>query len=449
MNATLHVEHQILSICLTTPGATQQVASIIQKADTFSTDLNRRVYGVMLKLQADGYETDLVTVNNELQTQYGLLKGEPTGWIEFLTSLFPEADTFTGNLSKSCFWLIGEATRTALMKIYARALSDLQIPGSDPLLNMAGVQKQMDAINGRLSELSTTPFSESFREAVQIAEKGSLAGDPITGIRTGITELDLYLKGLHGSTMTILAARPATGKTAELCQIAYNIGCVDNIPVAIFSLEMKKLQLARRFLSIDTHIRNSEVLSGLDKHGSPIDIKLLFDSAGKLADRPLYVFDNIFDLDHIVAKATQLVLHHGVKVIFIDYIQLIETGDREDRTRVGRASRKLKNLANQLNVPVVPLAQVNRKVDDRKEKRPTMSDLKDSGSLEQDADNVVLLYCPSNYDAKDEDGYEVPKDLLYNIIAKNRNGSTHNDEEGIMLRYNKSTNRIKSWHSAL
>lgn len=445
MTATLHVEYQILAICLTQPGAIREVASIIQKSDTFSTEQNRRVYEVMLSLHNQSYETDLVSVNNDLEAKYGLLKNDPSGWIEFLTSLFPETESFTGNLAKSCFWLISEAMRRNLTNLYSRALSDLQIPGSDPLINMAAMQKHFEAISGRLSELSEIPFSASLREAVEIASQAAQSGDPITGIKTGLADYDLYTKGLHGQTLSIWAARPSMGKTAEMCQVAYNISHLNGIPSAIFSLEMSSLQMARRVLAIDSDMKNSEVTSGLDRDGQPIDISRLFDSAGRMSTSPIFVFDQIHSLDHIVAKITQLVTTQGVQVVFVDYIGLVETDDRDDRVRVSRASRRFKKLAKNLNIPIIALAQLSRKVEERANKRPNMADLRDSGALEQDADTIMFLYRPYYYSSVDEDGCAVDPNLLYNIIPKNRNGSTHNDKEAIELKYNMATNRIRSY----
>ncbi len=442
MTPTLHVELQLLSECLTNPGAARQVANVIHKADTFSTPHNRKTYQVMLNLVSNNLETDLISVHNDLQSAHGFLEGDATGWMEFLTGLLPESENFTGNIEKSCYYLINESARRVQMGLYSRALADLQVPGSDPLTLMSNVKKQMEAIEGRLSELNEAPFADALHEAVDMAEQAAKTQNPITGIPTGIYGLDMVLKGLHPATLTVMGARPGQGKTAELCQIAYNVAYNDNTPVAIFSLEMKQIQLARRFLSRDTGMKNAQVLSGLDSFNEPVSIMRLRDSAGRLSGAPLHVYDNVFSLDHICAKSTQLVLSHGVKAIFVDYLQLVETEDRDDRARVSRVSRKLKKLSNDLNVPVVALAQLSRDLEKRASKRPMPSDLRDSGTIEQDADNIVFLYCPSYYASHDDNDYPIDPELLYNIVAKNRNGSTHNDEEGIQLRYDKATNKI-------
>ncbi|QKZ15149.1 replicative DNA helicase [Spirosoma sp. KUDC1026] len=447
MIPTLETEQRILAVCLTTVGAIREVAAIIQKPDVFATPENQKTYAAMLELNRLDQDTDVVSVNNELQAKHGFLKGDPAGWIEFLTSLFPEAETFTGNLARACYWLVGESARRVAMKLYSKALADLQHPTTDPLELIDSIEKKSQQVRSRFVSLSDTPFAAVLNEAVDLAAKAAENLDPITGVKTLIREVDEYTKGLHGSTSTILAARPAMGKTAEEVQMAYNIAVVQQHPVVIFSLEMKRLQMARRFLSLDTQYKNGEILSGLTRDDGPVNINKLYDSAGRMGDAPLFVYDSksIRSFDHIKAKTNELARQYPGIVVFIDYLQLIRTEDKDLRTRITNVSEGIKDLANLNDIPIVSLAQLSREVEKRPNKRPQLSDLKESGSIEQDADTVVFLYRPGYYAAKDGDGGSVDQNLLYNIVAKNRNGSTHNEEEAISLHYDLATNRIKPY----
>lgn len=438
------LEDNILSVCLSTSGAIREAATLLPDSSAFSVEDNARVYDTLLGLMRDSRETDVITASHTLIKKFGSLTRAKIEWLPHLLSYRKANANTGGNLAYKCAILQQIALGRKLADGFAERVMLLQEPTTDTLQLLDSTRNWLDSMSNKLSELSDEPFSKSLLSAVKLAEQAGKSGNVITGIQTGISGIDNMLKGLQEATFTIMAARPSQGKTAEACQIAFNVAVGQNIPTAFFSLEMNKLQLARRVLAIDTGIKNNHLSSGLDSSGNLIDITKLFNSAGKLADTPLYVYDNVFSLPQFKARVNQAVNQFKVKLIIIDYIQLMESGTKMDydvTARVTIVSRELKKIANLYNIPVLGLAQLNREIEKRKEKRPILSDLKDSGSLEQDADNIVFLFTPDEAD----EANAAEEQLLLNIVAKNRSGAVHRKNQAVKLRYIRATNQITDW----
>ncbi|NIT92970.1 MAG: AAA family ATPase [Gammaproteobacteria bacterium] len=246
-------------------------------------------------------------------------------------------------------------------------------------------------------------------------------GRSATGVAAGFSDLDEITGGFQQGDFIIIAARPSMGKTALALNIAENMA-VRGEPVGVFSLEMSRHQLVERLLAsrsgIDLH-RLRRLMLGKEHYSR------LFAACGELQDAPIYVDDMAGStLLQIRARARRMVVKHDVKAVFVDYIQLITTGGRAEsrQLEVSEISRGLKALARELNVPVICLSQLNRAAEQREGHRPRLSDLRESGSLEQDADVVGLLHREDYYHAGDED-YE-PSNVAELIIAKQRNGPT-------------------------
>ncbi|KAB7730122.1 AAA family ATPase [Rudanella paleaurantiibacter] len=441
---SLLLEKTILNQCLTVIGANEEVMAILKKPEIFSVPDYQRVYEAVCTLSRAGTEPDVIAVNNYLLQKYGNHSDmSKTGdlqrnWLDILLELTDFSDRVTGALSHHCFLLIEQAMCASMQRVFVSALTQLQLPGADPLKVMDQVGTQLETYQGRLLELKGEPFSKALERVSKEVEEAGIRGDAITGIRTGLHQLDAYLKGLHPATLTILAGRPAMGKTAQLCQMAYNIAYVQQIPTAIFSLEMSNDQLARRFLAMGTHYKNAEILSGLSAD-RPLDLQRVFAVADQIGQSPLYVRDDVYDLDSLKTEIKRHVRKHGVRVVFIDYLQLIEAKAPNRREMTGKVSRGLKLLSKDLKIPIVALAQLSRDVDKREDKRPVKSDLKESGDLEQDADNIIFQYRDSYYA---EAGSFSRENELENIVAKNRNGSTHKQGESILFWLDLPTNRM-------
>lgn len=441
---SLLLEQTILAQCLTVTGADEEVMAFLKKPDVFSVPDYQKVYAAICEVSRSGIEPDVISVNNLLLEKHGdhsdaAKSGDLSrNWLDVLLDLTSVVDRSTGSLAHHCFLLIEQAMTTAMQRVLTSAIHQLQLPGPDPLKVIESVSTQFERYQGRLLELKGEPFSKSLTRVAREAEEAARRGDAITGIRTGLAQLDHFIKGFHPATLTILAGRPAVGKTAQLCQMAYNIAYGQQIPTAIFSLEMSTDQLARRFLALDTHYKNAQVLSGMAE-GQALDMARLFDAAGRIGDAPLFVRDDVYDLDTLKTEVKRLVRKHGIRVVFLDYLQLVEAKAINRREMTGKVSRGLKLLSKDLKIPIVALAQLSRDVDRRDDKRPIKSDLKESGDLEQDADNIIFQYRDSYY-ANTED--IVPENELENIIAKNRNGSTHRQGESIKFWLDLPTNRV-------
>ncbi|GAB3326208.1 replicative DNA helicase [Larkinella ripae] len=445
-------ERELIAICLTQRGAFREVAVMIQNPKIFSIEHGPKIFTAMQQLHSRNLNTDLVSVSNELTRLYGETNTDHGTWLNLLTPFIRAANRFTGNISYKCEILLQNALIEDVLHTSTWAINEAQIQGTNPHELIDAMIKRLSDAKKRLSIDTDITYSDYLNEAVTLAEQAAKTGDPITGIKTLFGELDLYLKGLQPSTLTIMAGRPGMGKTAEVCQIAYNTAFKQGIPTALFSLEMNGVQMARRTLAIDTQYKNGEVMSGCDRHGNPISILSLRSSAERLGKAPIFLFDKIRTLPQFRAKVTQLVDEAGLKLVIVDYLQLMRTGGKNDSdgySRVSEVSRELKELSIIHNIPIIALAQLSRSVETRGgDKRPMLSDLKESGSIEQDADNVIFLYRPSYYGiTAAADGSPLSENDLFNIVAKNRNGSTHTQEGGILLHYTPANNRIRSTDS--
>jgi replicative DNA helicase len=249
-------------------------------------------------------------------------------------------------------------------------------------------------------------------------------GGYVTGLPTGYYQLDEWTCGLQNGEMIIVAGRPSMGKTSLALNMAEHIALVEKIPVAIFSLEMGRQQLAERFLCTLSRIDSQKVRKGLL---ADEDYKMLADACAEVADAPIYIDDT--STLTLRAKARRLKSLYGIRCCFVDYLQLMHVGGRYVESRqqeITEISRYVKALARELNIPVVVMSQLNRAPEGREDHRPRMSDLRESGSIEQDADVVILLHREDYYHRGEKD-YE-PDSRAELIIAKQRNGPTANVE---------------------
>ena len=262
------------------------------------------------------------------------------------------------------------------------------------------------------------PIKDVLAENLSRLEQLMKNNAKVTGVPTGFRDLDLRTTGLQPSDLVLIAARPAMGKTSFALNIATNAAVRHNVPVAIFSLEMSKEQLANRILSSEALI-SSEKLRIADINGD--DMAKLAMSINELSKAPIYIDDTAgITVSEIKAKCRRLKLKNKLGLVVIDYLQLIQGTSREGRQQeVSENSRLLKILAKELDVPVITLSQLSRAPDQRTDHHPMLSDLRESGSIEQDADMVMFLYREDYYDPETE-----KKNTVECMIEKFRNGST-------------------------
>ena len=284
-----------------------------------------------------------------------------------------------------------------------------------------------------------TPIKEVLIDTFdRLEELYNNKGD-ISGIPTGFIDLDYKLSGLQNSDLILIAARPAMGKTSFALNIAQNIAIKKNVPVAIFSLEMSKEQLVNRMLCCEAMVDAQKIKTGKLDDG---DWAKIAEVLGTLSEAPIYIDDTPgTSVSEIGAKCRRLKLEKNLGVVVIDYLQLMQGRGRSEsrQQEISEISRSLKMLAKELNVPVITLSQLSRAAEQRQDHRPMLSDLRESGAIEQDADIVMFLYRDDYYNEATE-----KKNVSEIIIAKHRNGSTGTIELAWLSQYTKFGNLNKS-----
>lgn len=433
-------ERGVIGGILRDPDTLPTVQQIIV-ADNFYFDAHQKIYQALCDLSHEGQPLDLVLLHDKLRKNKQL---EDVGGVMYLTELWEAVPTganaeYHARLVRDTAMIRGliHAGNEILRDSYDRTQD------ADELVAQAE-RKIMDVAKssmiGEVNTLADT-IHKAFERLDSRIGKDNLA---ISGMATGYAELDNITAGLQNSELVIIAARPSVGKTAFALNVVRNI-VTENVagqpPVVLFfSLEMARIELAERLLCCQSRVDSHKVRKG---HLSSDDIQKLMDAGEVLRRAKLYIDDTPSrTMIQIGASARRLHKKHekdgGLKLIVIDYLQLIEPENRRDprQEQVAQISRRLKFLARDLNIPVIALAQVNRAAEDRQDHRPRLSDLRESGSIEQDADTCMMLHRPGKFDGAQEDN------ILEIIIAKQRNGPTGEITLTWMKEYNRYENYI-------
>lgn len=415
----------------------------ILKPDSFYEPANRKVYEAIQTLGAAQRPIDMLTVTEQMRLNDTL---DEVGGPAFIAEL-------TGRVSSAAH--VEYHARIVAQKYLARELINFTASISSKAYDESNdVDDLLQEAEGRLFEISqrnvkkdVTQIDPIIQQAMTQIEAAANRTSGLSGIESGFHELDKLTSGWQPSDLIIIAARPAMGKTAFVLSMAKNMTVNYNTPVAVFSLEMSNLQLVNRLISNVCEIEGSKIKSG---QLSPVEWEQLIARIKNLNGAPLYIDDtpslSIFELQ---TKARRLVREHGVKFIIIDYLQLMNAsgmkfGSREQE--VSMISRSLKQLAKELNIPVVALSQLNRSVESRTDgKRPQLSDLRESGAIEQDADIVCFIHRPEYYLRSDTDanGNDI-RGVAEFIVAKHRSGSV----DDIKLRFTAKYARFENWEDA-
>jgi len=407
----LEAEMGVLGSILLMHEAIDEVGDVL-RPDHFYADRHQKIFGAVLGLYENGKRgIDAVTLAEELDRRNQL---DEIGGVEYLSKI------------------LEAVPNAAHAKYYAKIVRDRWIQRS---LAYACTEILEECYTGRreTEDILETAEQQVFRileqqekaehltikdildDAFQRIEARKGLGGGIAGLTSGFIDLDAQLNGFQGSELIILAARPSMGKTALVCNIAEavadaNKGCL------IFSLEMSKLELAERLLCIRAKVNGHNLRAGtLDD----VAYEALINASSELSRMPMFLDDQPSrTIGQISAVSRRVQRRFGLEIIIIDYLQLIEPEDRmaPREQQIAQITRRLKALSKELNVPVIALAQLNRGVEMREDKRPRLADLRESGAIEQDADVVMFLHRPAAYDPEDRPG---EADL---IVAKNRNG---------------------------
>ena len=406
----LEAEQAILGGILINNDALNQVIDILSGED-FYREAHALIFEGMLALYNRDDPVDLITLSQVLKENGALGK---VGGIDYLTSL-AEATSTSAGIMYHAEIVKDLSTRRSLISQCSH-ISEICFQSAndtEEILDLA--EQSIFEIAERNIDQKFFPLNEVVKESFKKIE--STTGSNITGISTGFTDFDNLTSGLQSSDFIIIAGRPSMGKTALALNIAYNAALEEKAGVAVFSLEMSRLQLGIRLLGLDSMIDAWKLRKGALQDD---DYLRLTDSANRLSELPIYIDDSsgLSGLE-MKAKARRLKKKYDISLVIIDYLQLMQSKKSVEsrQLEISDISRSLKALAKDLDIPVVAVSQLNRKVEDRPNKRPLLADLRESGAIEQDADLIVFIYREELYNLTEEN-----KGKAELIIAKHRNG---------------------------
>lgn len=403
--------------------------SLCSPEDMYLTQ-HQHLFQAMIDLNESGKAIDLVTVTSELQDRKLM---DEVGGVNYLMRLAGSVPT-AANVEHYAR-IVRE--KAQLRKLY---LSALRLPRL--IEEEVDLAQAIEAMEKALQEVAVGPQSIGFRPTKDVLlnvydniERNANSGiGEVTGLPSGFNDLDRITRGFQRSDLIIVAARPSVGKTAWGLNVAQRAAEKTTDPIAIFSLEMSAEQLLQRMISAEAHLEADRLRTGQLEADDWIK---LTEAIASLSKKPIYIDDTPgITVSEIKAKAMRLMNENGGRLgaILIDYLQLIwgrnKAGNRQEE--VSEISRSLKAIARELNVPVIALSQLSRSVEQRQDKRPMMSDIRESGAIEQDADIVAFLYRDDYYNKETEN-----KNVIEVIIAKQRNGPTGTVELAFLKEYNK------------
>lgn len=438
----IEAEEAVLGAILVNPNVITKVVEILIP-DSFYKPAHRYIYDAMLQLFNQNDRIDIVSVSDVLNFNSKL---EIIGGRAFVNDLSFKTIT-TSNIEYYAKIVQEKAVKRALINAGGEIVSlGYDLNPTDDSLDTA--EKLIFDIAAKKTTKDLTHVKDLVLTSYEKIEYRYNHRDELTGVPTGFYELDNMTSGLQNSDLIILAARPSMGKTAFALNIAQNVSIRAKIPTAIFSLEMSKEQLVQRMLCSEAEVDTQKIRTGNMQRK---DWDKLAHAMSDISEAPLYIDDTAgCTLTDIRAKCRRLAMEEKkLGLIVIDYLQLMEGGGKEDRIQqISAISRGLKGLAREINVPVIALSQLSRAVEQRKDRRPMLSDLRESGAIEQDADIVMFIYRDDYYN-REEGGEEAPKPTGKEgksdiIIAKQRNGPVGDFELLFQSNITKFKNPIKT-----
>lgn len=414
MPHSVEAEQAVIGSMLMDNEAVAAASDMLIKED-FYTGQYGILFEAIAQLHAEGKPADLIQVQEKVKQN-----GAPPeiSGMEFLRDILTSVPT-SANIRHYAKIVKDKATMRRLIKA-AQDIEESCYGGRDELEDVLfNAEKNVNAITQTGGSGDFQPIGEVVIEALDRMQAASSAGGKITGIATGFTDLDYKMAGLQNSDLILIAARPSVGKTAFALNIAHNVSVKHDITTAIFSLEMSKLQLVNRIISMESKVDSKNIRTG---NLSPSEWASIAEGASNVGMSGLIIDDTPgISIGELRAKCRKLKRDNNLGLVIIDYIQLMTGGGKSEsrQQEVSEISRALKGIARELNVPVIALSQLSRAVESRPDKRPMLSDLRESGAIEQDADVVMFIYRDEYYN-KDTDR----KGEAEIIIAKQRNGPT-------------------------
>ena len=429
----IEAEQAVVGSMLTDQDAVVAAIETLKPEDFYRED-NKIIYEAILNIYNRAEPIDIITLKSELSSMGKL---DAVGGLEYIAQL-PDKVPTTSNVDRYIKIVQDKAMLRNLIKTANEIISLGYDQTEDVEDVMDHAEKKIFDVMQRKNQKGYTSIKDIFIESFTKLEELYNQKQHVTGVPTGFIELDKKTAGLHGSELILIAARPAMGKSAFALNIGTYAATRANIPVAIFSLEMSKDQIGNRILCSEALVDSNNVRTG---ELNDEELSKLAETSGELSQAQIFVDDTPgISVMEIRAKCRKLKLEKNIGLVIIDYLQLIQgSGKSSSREQeIAEISRSLKILAKEIEVPVIALSQLSRAVESRPDHRPMLSDLRESGSIEQDADIVMFLYRDDYYNEESE-----KKNIAEVIIAKQRAGSTGTVELAWLGNYTKFANLEK------
>ena len=424
-------EQAVIGSMLTDKEAVSAAIEVLKPEDFYRED-NRTIFEAILNLYGRSEPIDIITLKSELSS---MGKFEAVGGLEYIAEL-PDKVPTTANVEQ----YIKIVEEKSVLRNLIKTANEIITLGYDQTQEVDGIidgaEKKIFEVMQKKNQKGYTPIKDILVETFTELEQLYNQKQRITGIPTGFSDLDFRTSGLHNSDLILVAARPAMGKSAFALNIATNAAVRAKVPVAIFSLEMSKEQMTSRILCSEAMVDSNKVRTGKidDEEWSKLAA-----ASGELSEANIYIDDTPgISIMEIRAKCRKMKIEKNIGLVVIDYLQLVQGSGKRGGSReqeIAEISRSLKILAKEINVPVIALSQLSRAPEQRPDHRPMLSDLRESGSIEQDADIVMFLYRDDYYNEDSE-----KKNIAEVILAKHRAGSTGTVELLWLGKYTKFAN---------
>lgn len=413
---SMEAEQSVIGAMLLDQEAIVTASEILMPEDFYNTQF-KTLYHAMISLYQEGKPADLVTLQNKLREQE---IPEELCSVEFISNVISSVPT-SANIKYYAEIVKDKAVLRRLIRVTESISNDCyqDTENLDDLLD--NTEKQIFDVVQNRSTSDFVPIKQVALETLESIQNAAKTVGSVTGISTGFYDLDARTAGLQKSDLILIAARPSMGKTAFVLNIAETVAIKNNISTAIFSLEMSRVQLAKRLISMNSKVDSQHMRVGNladDEWGKITESTIL------LGESPLIIDDTPgISIAQLRSKCRKLKIENDLQLVIIDYLQLMSgSGGRKNESRqqeISDISRSLKALAREIDCPVIALSQLSRAVESREDKRPMLSDLRESGAIEQDADVVMFIYRDEYYHKDSQD-----KGVTEIIIGKQRNGPT-------------------------
>ncbi len=412
MPHSTEAEQSVIGGMVIDPQSISMISEIIPDGEMFYNRSYGAVYDAMLELHKEGRAIDIVTLQDKLKE-----KNVPSevSSLEFIRDLITSVPT-SANVKHYANIVAEKSTLRDLIRV-TEDITNSCYQGKENLTDLLEeTEKKVFKIAQRRNMGELVPIDQVVMESLEMIEKAAKTTGDVTGLATGFIDLDHKTAGLQPGNLVLIAARPAMGKTSFVLSLAKNVVTNLKKPLVMFSLEMSKAELVNRLLSMDSKVDSQKFKTGQLTEG---DWESLIESGGNIGNSPLILDDTSTTIGEIRSKCRKLKLEKDIQLVIIDYLQLMNGSGKSDsrQQEISEISRALKLMAKELKVPVIALSQLSRQVEGRPDHRPMLSDLRESGAIEQDADVVLFIYRDAVYHPDTD-----KKNIAEIIISKQRSG---------------------------